>query len=157
MSGVYAPGAPAQIWALTGVSDGAKLVALWWWSKADHDTQREPRRCTVWAAAGERVDGSRMSPSESMLADLRAGVHPGKADRTLRGYIAELRAAGLAEVDGRCVDLVPPSTATPRQDHASKRQELAGEILPSTCKNPPSAGEILPQKCEILPPQLTPP
>jgi hypothetical protein len=153
----YAPGAPAQIWALTGVSDGAKLLALWWWGKADHETQRDPKLCTVWAPAGSREDGSRMTPHESLIADARAGVHPGKADRTIRGYIAELAAARLADVDGRCVDLWPPALAAMRQNVAKPRRKSAGEILPDAGENPPSAGEILPDVGENPPSHSYPP
>jgi hypothetical protein len=147
----YAPGAPAQIWAITGISDGAKLTLMHWWSKADHDVQREPRPCTVWAPAGVREDGSRMKPHESLIAELLSTVHPGKAERTLRGHIVELDEAGLASVDGRCVDLTPPSFAAPRPKSATPRRKSAGQNPPRHGENPPASGEESPESGENPP------
>lgn len=148
---VYAPGAPAEIWALVGVTDGAKLLAMWWWSKADHAVQRDPATCTVWAPA---VEGR--TPAEALLDDA-AGVHPDKAARTIRGYMAELKAAGLASVEGRLVTLTPPSLAKPRQDQAKRRRKSAGENPPTVGESQPIDGEDPPGFGEISPLQLNPP
>jgi hypothetical protein len=145
----YAPGSPRSIWALVGLSDGAKLTCMHWWGKADHDAQQSARPCTVWAPARFNDDGSKMTPTESLYADLREGVHPGKADRTLRDHIREITDAGLASVDGRCVDLVPPALAVPvRRKSAKIRRKSAGENppesggdLPDVGENPPDIGE----------------
>jgi hypothetical protein len=163
----YAPGAPAQIWALADLPDGEKLTLMWWWSKADHDIQRTPMRCTVWAPAYES-GGTKMSACESMLEDLRRHVHPTKSDRTIRDYIASLRDRGLADAQGRCVDLVPPVDAVPneeamakrcqlRQKSAKPRQKSAGKNLQKIGKNPQTDCENPQDNCENLQSQLNPP
>jgi hypothetical protein len=154
----YAPGAPRSIWAIMGLSDGAKLTVMHWWSKADHAVQQAPRRCTVWAPAAMNPDGSKMTPTESLLAELREQVHPGKADRTLRGHIKELADHGLAVVSGRCVDLVPPDLADPvRRKPAKTRRKIAGENPPETGEKSPDVGQVSPKPGDFSPSQLSPP
>lgn len=161
----YAPGAPAQVWAMRGLSDGEKLVLLWLWSRADHDVQRRPIRCTVWAPSYTAPDGSQMAPGESLIEDIRQNVLPDKAARTIRGHLKRLRDRGLAHDSGRCVDLVPPvclapdrqDPATNWRDPATNWQDPAGEILPKSGGFLPQTGEILPKSGENRPLQLNPP
>jgi hypothetical protein len=154
----YAPSAPQQIWALKGLSDGAKLSYMHWWGKADHDKQQDPQPCTVWVAAQLHPDGSKMAPTESLIAELRERVHPDKADRTLRGHIKEIEDAGLASFDGRCIDLVPPHLAVPtRRNSAGTRRKSAGEILPDTGQTSPDTGQTSPEPGENPPSHSYPP
>ncbi len=113
-----------------------------------------------------------MSPVESLMEDARPYVG-GKSDRTIRSYIKGLRDLGLAFVDGRCIDLVPPSDVTSpaadgtagerrkpsgrRPKVADDRQSTTGEELPESGGKLPVVGGILPVVGDNQPNQLTPP
>lgn len=128
-----------------------------------------------------------MGPSESLVEDLRQHVHPDKADRTIRDYIKGCVDRGLACVEGRHVELIPPSeavedavemakrrkklrksamqktsddlqdSASAMQDSASEWRKSASENLPANGENLPATGENLQKVGENLPAQLIPP
>ena len=99
----YAPGAPAEIWALD-LDPGAKLTLMWLWSRADHDVQRDPEVTTVWAPAREGL-----TPAEALRAALAEAT--GQTPRAVRSHLGKLRKLGLAAASGRCVELTPPCQA----------------------------------------------
>jgi len=128
-----------------------------------------------------------MGPSESLVEDLRQHVHPDKADRTIRDYIKGCVDRGLASVEGRYVELTPPSeaiedsaemekrrkklrksakqktredwreSATDLQESARIWRKSAGENLPGDGENLQKVGENLQKVGENLPTQLIPP
>jgi len=137
MTAIYAPGAPAAIWAMDELDDGAKLTLAWLWSRADHAIQRDPRPVEVWVPVMFDEQGKRIPAGRALLLTIQQAVHPTKSLRTIRGHLARAKALGLALADGRLVHLTPPGW--PRKD--TERQHKDTE---RPHRGTPDGGQWLP-------------
>ncbi len=110
----YAPGAPPEVWAIptSRVDGGAKWTLALAWSKADHDIQQDPRPTTIWFAwrhypEGHARAGERMGAAGSR--DITISERTGAKVSAIQRHWTKLRKIGLADANGRCVDLRTPS------------------------------------------------